>query len=455
MGKILLLAASFIFYTNFDIEISKVLIISLAVNILFVKLILKFINPRLQKIGMIFPVVINISLLLYFKYSDFAITNINNFLGKEYPLKELILPLGISFFTFQQIAYVISVYRKEIQKINVLDYLIYILYFPKILMGPLVEPDDFIEQLNNPVLKKIDWNNIIWGIKLFSFGLFKKLMMADTFAMAVSWGYENFDSTTSMDWILIMLFYTFQIYFDFSGYSDMAVGSSLMLNITLPINFDSPYKAVSVRDFWKRWHISLTKFFTKYIYIPLGGSRKGKIFTYVNTFIVFLVSGIWHGANWTFILWGVIYGLLMIFDRVFEKYEEKIFQPVCWIGTFSIVNVLWLLFRSDSIAQWVSILKKILLFQNTNFSDKLAEVFVLPETTFIKDVLHIAKYADGIRGFWMFLILFFAFGISLIPENNYRNLKKVSFPVIFLAGIAFTWAVICMGGESVFVYFNF
>ena len=144
------------------------------------------------------------------------------------------------------------------------------------------------------------------GIKIFSFGLFKKMVLADTLANAVAWGYQYFDVTTSMDWLLIMLFYTFEIYFDFSGYSDMAVGASLMLNITLPINFDSPYKALSIRDFWKRWHISLTNFLTKYIYIPLGGSKKGKIRTYINTVIVFLISGLWHGANTTFILWGFL-----------------------------------------------------------------------------------------------------------------------------------------------------
>lgn len=455
MGKFILLMASLIFYTNFDMATAKVILISLIVNLLFAKVIEKSGTKQLQRTGMLLPVIINVSLLLYFKYTDFAITNVNTFLGKEYALKELVLPVGISFFTFQQIAYVVSVYKGEVPKVNVLDYLVYILYFPKILMGPLIPPIDFIDQLNDSERKKIDWDNVCRGIKIFSFGLFKKMMIADIFAKAVLWGYINYDVATSMDWILIMLFYTFQIYFDFSGYSDMAIGSSLMLNIALPINFDSPYKAVSIRDFWKRWHISLTGFFTRYIYIPLGGSRKGKLFTYVNIFIVFLISGIWHGANWTFILWGIIYGVLMIFDRVLERYEEKVFYPVRWGITFSVVNILWLLFRSDSIVQWKGILKKILLFQNTNFSDELADTFILPESPFIKNMLHIGKYSDGIRGFWMFLFLISAFGICLIPDNNYRNLKKISFVSILFAGIAFAWAVICMGEESVFVYFNF
>jgi len=164
-----------------------------------------------------------------------------------------------------------------------------------------------------------------YGIKNFSFGLFKKVMIADVFSQGVSWGFENMGIATAADWLLIMLFYTLEIYYDFSGYSDMAGGVSMMLNITLPINFDSPYKAISVRDFWKRWHISLTKFLTKYVYIPLGGSRKTKLLTYVNTMTVFLISGLWHGANWTFILWGALYGLFMIYDRIFEKKTKMYF----------------------------------------------------------------------------------------------------------------------------------
>ena len=253
---------------------------------------------------MLLPIVVNVLLLLYFKYSNFIISTANQMLGKEWAFKELIQPIGISFFTFQQIAYIVAVYNEEIEKVSLVDYLAYILYFPKILMGPLMDPVDFHKQINDDSLKKVNWDNIACGVKIFSLGLFKKVMMADVFAKAVAWGFAGTDKVTSMDWILEMLFYTFEIYFDFSGYSDMAVGISQMLNIELPMNFDSPYKALSIRDFWKRWHLSLTRFFTKYVYIPLGGSRKGIILTCVNTMVVFLISGLWHGANQTFVLWG-------------------------------------------------------------------------------------------------------------------------------------------------------
>ena len=174
---------------------------------------------------------------------------------------------------------------------------------------------------------------------MFSFGLFKKVCIADIFAGAVNAVYAQIDTATPMECLVLLLSYTFEIYFDFSGYSDMAVGVSLMLNIDLPINFDSPYKAVSIRDFWKRWHISLTQFLTKYVYFPLGGSKKGKARTYVNTMIVFLVSGLWHGANWTFILWGMLHGLLSCMDRAVEKVSSKIIKPVRWVLTDATLKV--------------------------------------------------------------------------------------------------------------------
>lgn len=453
IGKIVLFIASIIFYAYSNQETLIVIAISLAINYFFARLIKK--RKRWRTLYLCFPIIINIGLLLYFKYLNFAITNINICFSKEIPLKEFILPVGISFFTFQQIAYVVAVYRGEIERPNILDYLVFILFFPKVLMGPLTDPVDFIGQLNDSMYKKINWDNIAFGIKIFSFGLFKKVMLADVFANAVNWGYTNIETAAAMDWILVTLFYTFEIYFDFSGYSDMAVGASLMFNIVLPINFDSPYKAVSIRDFWRRWHISLTRFFTKYIYIPLGGSKKGIFFTCLNTIIVFLVSGIWHGANWTFILWGVIHGTLSILDRLFEKYQKKICDPARWICTFVIVNILWLLFRSETIVQWRDIFIKIICLQNLNVSDGLINVFNLQETSFLKDILGLEWATENIRGFWMLLYIVISGGVCLLFENNYKKLKDDSWLMMILSAIAFIWGFISLGSESVFVYFNF
>lgn len=453
IGKIYLIIASAIFYIYGGWSSSVILGISIFANYIFSVIINRI--RKHQKIVLIVSIASNIVLLFYYKYFNFFVSSINNAFGMEFTIKKIILPLGISFFTFQQIMYLVNIYQGKIDKVLILDYLAYILYFPKLLMGPIVEPVELISQLNDFELKHINWDNISYGIKIFSFGFFKKLILADTFSSAVSWGFTNIDAATSMDWLLVMLFYTFEIYFDFSGYSDMAVGVSTMLNIKLPMNFDSPYKAVSIRDFWKRWHISLTGFFTRYIYIPLGGNQKGKIRTYINTMIVFLISGIWHGANWTFLLWGGAHGLLSIFDRVFDKAQKKLIEVVRWSLTFLEVNVLWLLFRSDTIVQWQGILKKIFSFQNMAVSDGLINLFILPETPFLNKMFHMEEFNKNVRGWSLLIFTISAFFICLIPENNYKRLEKNYWFTAIIAAVAFVWGFLYLSSESVFVYFNF
>ena len=452
-SKITMIAFSVWFYVYGGWDSALVLGISLASNLLFSFLLSRI--KRFRKPLLVFAILVNAGLLLYFKYYNFTLTTINGIFGKSLTLRKIILPLGISFFTFQQIMYVVSVYKAEIRQVKLFDYLCYALYFPKLIMGPLMEPKDFIDQINDQDKKRINWENIACGIKLFGFGLFKKMVLADTFAKGVSWGFGKLSTATSGDLFLVMLFYTFEIYFDFSGYSDMAVGVSQMINITLPINFDSPYKATSIRDFWKRWHMSLTAFLTKYIYFPLGGSRKGNIRTYINIMIVFLVSGLWHGANWTFILWGCLHGVLQILERIFDKPLKKQQSPFKFLYTFLAVNLLWLLFRSDSIAQWGEMLGKMFSFQNMAISDGLMNSFILPETPFFIDMLDFLDLNALVRGLPMLVMTAGAFIICLIPENNYRDMKKLSvFNMLFCAA-AFVWGFLCLSSESVFVYFNF
>ena len=452
-GKLVLIVASIFFYSFGRAHMLIYLGISILLNY-FSSLVIKKYEIK-RKIILSIPIIINIALLLYFKYFNFAVTTINILGFKELPTREIILPLGISFYTFQQIAYIVSVSNGTLNNINLIDYLTYISFFPKLVMGPLVDPIDFLSQLNNSDRKKINLNNIACGIKIFSLGLIKKALIADTFAQAVSWIYATTATATSMDCILLVIFYTFEIYFDFSGYSDMAVGVSSMLNIDLPINFDSPYKALSIRDFWKRWHISLTKFLTKYIYIPLGGSRKGKLFTYSNIFIVFLISGLWHGSNWTFVLWGFLHGLLNCLDRMFEKIEEKIFIPVRWFLTFTTVSVLWLLFSAESITQWLKILSKILFMKDMTISDGVLDSFVLSEQRFFIDILPLGYLSSNVRGFNMIIFILMAYAVCLIPENNFKKKNELSLISLFPTVAAFIWGVLCLGGESTFVYFGF
>lgn len=450
-GKIFLAIGSALFYLYGGYDIALILLCSIVVNYLLAFFMSKW--ERGGRFLLILGIVLNVGILFYFKYFNFFMSNIYQLRKMEYDAKSILLPLGISFFTFQQIMYLVNIYRKEL-RLSLLDYIVYILYFPKLLMGPIAEPASLIEQFNDPERKKINWDNVAYGLQIFSFGLFKKLVLADTFTKGVSWGFSNLDTATSMDFFLVTLFYTFEIYFDFSGYSDMAVGVSSILNIDLPMNFDSPYKALSIGDFWKRWHISLTGFLRKYIYFPLGGSRKGKVRTYLNIMIIFLVSGIWHGANWTFILWGAVHGLLSVTDRLLDKPKSKIFDVVKWAETFLFVNLLWLLFRADSISQWWSILKTMFAFQDMSISNGLIKAFVLPETTLIMDLLHMNGWNDAVRGLSLILFTLGAFLLCLIPENNYKWRKKNPVTMI-LSAIAFIWGFLCLSSESVFVYFNF
>ena len=453
LGKLVIIIASIVFYSMGRENMLIYFGISIFINYISALVINKF--KIKNKIVMALPIVVNVGLLFYFKYLNFAIANINMLFGKEFRFQEIILPLGISFYTFQQIAYIVAIEQGELENSSLIDYLAYILYFPKLIMGPIIDPVDYISQLNQENRKKVDITNMSIGVKIFSLGLIKKVLLADTFAKAVSWGYTNIDVTTSMDCILIVLFYTFEIYFDFSGYSDMAVGVSSMLNIDLPMNFDSPYKAISIRDFWKRWHMSLTKFLTKYIYIPLGGSRKGIVFTYVNTLVVFLVSGLWHGASKMFVLWGALHGLFSCFDRMLDKVERKIFILIRWMCTFSVVSVLWLLFSAQTVEQLKTILLKILFMQNTVVSDGMIASFDLVENQFICDAFGLNYLAANVRGFNMIIFILVASFICFVPENNYKKKESLNIGSLLFSTFVFVWGVLCLGAESTFVYFGF
>ena len=451
-AKLFLIGMSLCFYAFAGLAGFKWFLISMAVNYSVVMLMKK----RKSRITLWIGIVFNICILVYFKYTNFAITTINSLTHQNISLLDnLVLPLGISFFTFQQISYLVDSYRGETKDNSLLDYILYVVYFPKLLMGPIVKQKDLVPQFHKEIRPSSD--HLIKGIQMFVTGLFKKVIMADTFSKAVTWafGLSDWNAATSMDLILVTLAYTFQIYFDFSGYSDMATGSAMMMNIVLPMNFDSPYKAYSIRDFWKRWHISLTKFLTEYIYIPLGGSRKGKLRTYLNTMIVFLVSGFWHGANWTFVLWGILHGLFSIFDRLTDKIRKNIHPVLQWIMTFSVVNILWLLFRCNSITQWKMALLHIFAFHSTAISDDLISTFTNPEQTVLTKVLHLNPLTDHITGFWMLVFYILAFVMCLGFENAYR--KKYSNHIItaILTAFLFIFTLTCIGSTSVFIYNNF
>ena len=450
-AKLFIILAGIVFYLYGGWDRAYVFLVSIAVNLSAALIMKKTAEHR--KAVFVSAVTVNVLLLFFYKYFDFTASSVCSAFGKEYVTHDIALPLGISFFTFQQIMYIASVYKEEIEDVSIADYLAYILFFPKLIMGPLAEPKDLIAQLGDEKRRHVNWDNMACGIKIFCLGFFKKMVLADTFASAAGWGYENAAAATSMDMILAALFYTFEIYFDFSGYTDMAVGVSSMMNIDLPMNFDSPYRAVSIRDFWKRWHISLTKFLTKYIYFPLGGNRKGTARTYANILAVFLISGIWHGANWTFILWGLLHGLLQVIERLAGAAFEKIPKIIRWLYSFIAVSLLWLLFGAGSITQWKDMLARMFSPAGMSVSEGMMSAFALPENALIADILGLSQTAYPVIPLVLYTLA--AFIICLVPQNNHRNLRKLSAVSIIACSAAFVWAFLCLSTESVFVYFNF
>lgn len=279
-------------------------------------------------------------------------------------------PLAISFFTFHQILYLIDNYNNVIKEQNFLDYLIFITFFPSMIMGPITHYNDIIDNIKTNKCSSINDRNLFFGISFFIIGLMKKVIIANSLSFWVINGFDVAKNLNIFETWLLSLCYTFQIYFDFSGYSDMATGSALMFNVKLPVNFNSPYKSTNIQEFWHRWHMTLSNFWQSYIYIPLGGSRKGEIRTILNILIVFLVSGIWHGAGSTYIVWGLTHGVAMTFCRIWKKSNIKINKFFGNMITFIFINITWIFFRSDKLKKALKIIETMFNFRSIKKTKK-------------------------------------------------------------------------------------
>lgn len=288
-AKGILIVFSLFFYAYFNTSYLPIIVTSIVVNYLIGLFLSKDYSNAKRKVFLCIGVAFNIGLLGYFKYYDFFISNLNIVFQTNYTLKHILLPLGISFFTFQQLAYVVDNYRKVVIIPHFLDYCNFVTFFPQLIAGPIVLPEEILPQFENPRNRRICYKNLFDGLYIFSIGLAKKVIVADSIAVFVNAGFCGvFDHLSMAEAWLVSLSYTFQLYFDFSGYCDMAIGIGRMFNIKLPQNFNSPYISQNFQEFWKRWHMTLNRFLTQYLYFPLGGSRKGELRTYLNTLIVFL-----------------------------------------------------------------------------------------------------------------------------------------------------------------------
>ena len=311
MALFFLCIMSLWFYAYFNTKYLLLIGTSILTNFCLSRLILQQKSFAFKKGLLIAGVLGNLASIFYFKYFDFFVSNINGIFKTDFTLRNIILPLGISFFTFQQISYLVDSYKGNIEKYTFIEYVTFVTFFPQLVAGPIVTHDETLPQFRDLDKKKLNYENLCTGLYSFSMGLGKKVLLADSFSKIVSVGFANIEALDSTNAILVMLAYSLQLYFDFSGYSDMAVGLGRMFNIDIIVNFNSPFKSKNVADLWNRWHISLNRFLIKYVYIPLGGSRGSVFKTYVNTLIVFFLSGLWHGANWTVVLWGMLNGIAL------------------------------------------------------------------------------------------------------------------------------------------------
>jgi D-alanyl-lipoteichoic acid acyltransferase DltB (MBOAT superfamily) len=310
---------------------------------------------------------LNLVLLGYFKYANFFADNLNSFAGTALPIAQVVLPLGISFFTFTQIAFLVDTYQGKVKEFNIVHYTLFVTYFPHLIAGPVLHHKEMMPQFAKRDVCHINWDNVAVGLSIFVLGLAKKVLIADSlaeFATPIFSAVAAGGQPMLFEAWIGALAYTLQLYFDFSAYSDMAIGISLMFNVRLPMNFNSPYKATSIIDFWRRWHMTLSRFLRDYLYIPLGGSRHGKFRRYLNLFITMLLGGLWHGAGWTFVIWGALHGIYLMVNHAWRGIKEKMGWRdggrLSKLGagalTFLAVVVGWVFFRADSFTSAMTML---------------------------------------------------------------------------------------------------
>lgn len=352
-GTVWLTAASLFFYAYWDASLLPLIVLSILVNFACGKLLFVNRSRPLLVAGLCF----NLGLLGYFKYAGFFVENIETLLGVEITELKIVLPLAISFFTFQQVAYLVDVYKRRAIEPDFLNYCLFVSFFPQLISGPIVHHSEMMPQFRDSARRWLSRKLVPVAIAFIVIGLYKKVVLANGIAPIADDVFLTAESGIPQFWDAWVgaFAYTFQIYFDFSGYTDMAIGIALLFGIRLPMNFNSPYKATNIIDFWRRWHMTLSRFIRDYIYIPLGGSRNGKSRRYINLMLAMLIGGFWHGAGWTFIIWGGLHGLYLIVNHGWRRFgpaRRRDSSLARWTGrilTFLAVVVAWVFFRATDV----------------------------------------------------------------------------------------------------------
>ncbi len=472
MAQIFLIAMSLWFYAYFNINYLAVILLSCAVNYLFSFLLTKTEKPAFCKAVLTAGCIVNIGILGVFKYYDFFIGNLNAVFHADFTYKHILLPLGISFFTFQQLSFVIDRCKGRAPHYGLIDYLNFVTFFPQLIAGPIVLHSEIIPQFKDIQKRKFAMEDFAQGICYFVFGLSKKVLLADTLAKAVNYGFSEIAKLDTPGAVMVAVSFMLELYFDFSGYCDMAIGIGRMFGIRIPDNFNAPYKSASVKEFWKRWHMTLGRFFTQYVYIPLGGNRKGTLRTVLNTMIVFLLSGLWHGADWSFVLWGFLHGMGVsvnaIYDRVVKKqgkeetgkggFLHRLRRFVCQVITFGFVCLAFVFFRSDSVADSLLFMKRMFSGDSYHFvyyiANELsyAELYIPTKIISMKFPAFLWNFHAYVYLAILALSLFLALGKT--TKERLEN-RKLTAAFSWKMTILFVWSVISLTGVSTFLYFNF
>lgn len=445
----ILLSLSLGFYTWGEKELVILIILSALIDFSAGLII----NYGKRKLGLILSIIFNLSILFYFKYSDFVFSNLVEIL-QNFNIESLtanrfanvVLPLGISFYTFQTMSYTIDVYRGDVKaNKNFIDFATYVSLFPQLIAGPIVRYSHIEKEIKN---RTVSYKLFSEGIERFIIGLAKKMIIANNCAFLVD-GIFNMptnESSALITWLGVIA-YSFQIYFDFSGYSDMAIGLGKMFGFNFPENFNYPYISKSIQEFWRRWHITLSSWFKDYLYIPLGGNRKGPLRTYFNLFFVFFVTGLWHGASWTFVIWGMSHGLFIVLEKLGLKKElNKLGATISLIYTLFIVNITWPIFRSDTISEAFNYIKMMFNFKTETNYDYL--FFYLSKEIIIVLILAIIFSTPIHRQLKNYLITLNT------SSTKYKLIETLRIITLFVL-LSISYIYIATDSYNPFIYFRF
>jgi D-alanyl-lipoteichoic acid acyltransferase DltB (MBOAT superfamily) len=433
LGNLWLVAASFFFYAWWRVEFVWLLVASIAVNFIVGRsIVIRAVQNRPTKALLVAGITFDLLLLGYFKYANFFLENEARLLSNAPIHLDVILPIGISFFTFTQIAFLVDAHKRKAREPDVVNYSLFVTFFPHLLAGPILHHREMMPQFADRENKHVQWDNVARGLALLAIGLGKKVLIADELAQQVGNAFSAAAPLSFADAWLAILCYTMQIYFDFSGYTDMALGMAQMMNIRLPQNFDSPYRQRNLREFWRHWHMTLTRFLRDYVYIPLGGNRRGEAGTAMAIVITFLLGGLWHGANWTFIAWGLANGVGLVLLRLWSRSGVTLPSAMAWAITFLFVNLAWVLFRAPDLATASS-------FFASLFG---AQGFTGPRMAIVPYTIPTLVIACVIAG---------------MPRNSNRITAETTFgwPLQAATALLLAAGILSVGNPTEFLYFNF